>query len=269
MNSWLERARGPAAAALLALAAACSPQAPAASAVPQELNLYAAASLRDVLAELAPLLEAELSIKLVLNLGSSGDLARQIEAAGKADVFISADEQEMDRLDALGLVEVESRRDLLGNALVVIEAVGGSPHFKAPFEARQLAQDGIDQISLANVDSVPAGRYAKAWLEAQGVWPGLRGRIVPGVDVRAALAAVESGAVPAGIVYRTDAARSNKVRVVFEVPREQGPAIRYPIAQLRGRASAEASRRLIAWLATPAARARFERHGFVALGEGD
>jgi molybdate transport system substrate-binding protein len=128
MELGLERAtrRGRAflAAAALAALGACNDAGRSSAARTTEITLYAAASLRDVLTELAPDLERELGVELVLNLGSSGDLARQIGAAGKADVFFCADERDMDRLEALNLLEPGTRRDMLGNSLVVIEPQG-------------------------------------------------------------------------------------------------------------------------------------------------
>jgi len=272
MELGLERARtrglALVAAAALAALGACTDASPGSAPATAELRLHAAASLRDVLAELQPELERELGLELVLNLGSSGDLARQIVAAGQADVFFCADERDMDRLEALALLEPGTRRDMLGNSLVVIEPLGAASRFTAPFDAAQLGSAAIERLSLAHVEIVPAGRYARQWLEQQGVWPAVRERVVPGVDVRAALAAVESGAVQAGIVYRTESLRSKRVRVVHEVPREQAPRIVYPIAMLAECAQPQAARSLLDWLRSARARAAFERHGFGVIDEG-
>lgn len=231
-----------------------------------ELTLYAAASLRDALQELLPAGEASAGARVVLNLGSSGDLARQILAAGQADLFFSADEAELARVESAGLLEPGTRRALLSNQLVVIEPLDSGPTlFSEPFGPEQLAHPALELLSLADPDTVPAGKYARAWLESCGLWPALAARVLPGVDVRAALAAVESGAVRAGIVYRTDAARSSRVRQVFAVPHEVGPPIVYPLAVLAGRPATARARRLAEFLGSDVALAVFARHGFVPL----
>ena len=234
-----------------------------------ELTVYAAASLRDVLQELAPAAEIASGARIVFNFGSSGDLARQIVAGNQADLFFSADEKELERVEAAGLVEPGTRRALLSNQLVLIEPVDGGPSlFSAPFEPAQLADGRLEFLSLANTDTVPAGRYARAWLESRGVWTRVESRILPGVDVRAALAAVESGGARAGIVYRTDAARSKKVRIVHAVPLAQGPAISYPLAVLANRPEVARAQRLASFLGSPAALEVFERGGFIVQGRG-
>lgn len=229
-----------------------------------EVVVYAAASLRDALTELAPAAASRCGARLVFNFGSSGDLARQILAADQADLFFSADERELERVAAAGRVEDGACRALLSNQLVVIEpAVAGPSPFRTPFDPAQLAEFPL--VSLADPDTVPAGRYARAWLETRGTWPALAGRILPGVDVRATLAAVESGGVRAGIVYRTDAARSARVRVVFPVPLAEGPPIAYPLAVIAGRPAGVRARELAAFFASDEAMAVFERHGFMPL----
>jgi molybdate transport system substrate-binding protein len=122
----------------------------------------------------------------------------------------------------------------------------------------------VKRLALADTEAVPAGVYARRWLTSIGLWEELQDRVVPTLNVRAALAAVESENVDAGIVYRTDAAISKRVRVAFEVPRAEGPAIVYPLALLAasGRPAAAA---LVAHLVAPAARETYTRHGFVVL----
>lgn len=234
-----------------------------------ELVVCAAASLRDALLELAPAGAESCSARLVFNFGSSGDLARQIVAANQAELFFSADERELERVERAGLVVPGTRVALLSNQLVVIEPVDGAPTlFRTPFEPAQLADERLELLSLAQPESVPAGRYARAWLERRGVWDALAQRILPGVDARAALAAVESGGARAGIVYRSDALRSSRVRVVYAVPLAEGPPISYPLAVLAGRPELARARALAGFLASPRALSVFERHGFVLPGRG-
>lgn len=245
----------------LALAAACG----GAPAERPQIVVYAAASTRDALQALEPACERALGVELVFNFGSSGTLARQILAAAQADLFLSADEREMDEVERAGLLLAGTRVALLSNQLVVIEPAGAPTSFREPFEPAQLAGEGIARLSLADPASVPAGRYARAWLEARGAWDAVAGRVLPGVDVRAALAAVAAGGAPAGIVYRTDAARSSDVRVVHTIPLAEGPRIAYPLAAIAGRPAEREARAALDFLASPDARAAFEAEGFLFL----
>lgn len=249
---------------LAALSAACSHATTDSAAPRAELMVYAAASTRDALQALEADYERTHAVDLVFNFGSSGDLAKQIVAAAKADVFLSAGVKELDQVDAAQLVEPGTRKDLLSNQLVVIEPADAPSVFTQPFTLAQLGGAHVRQLSLANVETVPAGRYAKTWLEKAGVWPSVEARVLPGIDVRAALAAVESAGAQAGIVYRTDATLSRKVRVVFTVPASDAAPILYPVAALAGRQHTAEARAFVAFLASPAARDAFERFGFLA-----
>lgn len=243
--------------AVAVLAAGCS--APAGGGAVQ---VYAAASLRDVLSELAPICERQIGAPLLFNFGASSDLARQIRAAGRADLFLSADEAWMDEVEEAGLLEEGSRRPLLSNRLAVVALADSGLTVRS---AADLARPEIGRISLALPEAVPAGKYARQWLENAGVWAEVRQRVIPAVDVRAALAAVESGAVEVGVVYRTDARISSKIRVLHEVPQIEGFRISYPVAVIHDSPRAAAASRLEACLASLQARSVFERHGFLVL----
>src|SRR5262245_6114896 len=128
--------------------------------VPVELAVYAATSTRDVLQAMEAAYEHDHGVDLVFNFGSSGDLSNQIVAAAQADVFLSADEKEMDKVEGAKLVAAGTRRPLLSNQLVVIEPADGPSIFTTPFDPRQLAGSEVKLLSLANVETVPAGRYA-------------------------------------------------------------------------------------------------------------
>ena len=242
-------------AAALFLVAACGREAGKA----RHVKVFAAASLRDALSELTDVFEQRTGIEPVINFGSSGLLAVQIQQGGRADVFISAGDAEMDRLEAAGLVAEGTRVDLLSNQLVVVVPKGGP----ALASASELTGDWLRLLSIANPDGVPAGRYAKAWLESAGLWEELADRVLPGINVRGALAAVEYGGAEAGVVYRTDAAISDQVTVAFAVPLGEGPAINYPIAAILSRPRLGRARRFIEFLREPDSLAVFERHGFV------
>ncbi len=228
-----------------------------------ELCVFAAVSVRDALAEIVPAFEIEHGARVTTAFGASGDLARQILAGAPADVFLSADEAEMDRLEAAGRLVPCTRADLVANVLVVIEPSGHGT-FREPFDPSQLADHRVDRLSIGDPGTVPAGRYARAWLVGHGLWDAVSQRLVPAVDARAALAAVEAGAA-AGIVYATDAARSKRVRVVHVVT--DGPAITYPVGALARPGQESLAVTFLAHLASPASSAAFERHGFRAPGE--
>jgi molybdate transport system substrate-binding protein len=249
--------------ALAALTVVALSSVPSFSAEPIEVTVYAAASLRDVLVRLAPACEKRSGARftLIFNFGASGDLAMQIEAAGRADLFFSADEDRLDRLERKGLIEAGTRRSILSNRLVVIgPAQGGAAAIRS---AADLAGPAVRRIAIANPETVPAGKYARAWLERAGLWPAIEGRIVPALDVRAALAAVESGLVEAGVVYATDAAASRRARILFEVPAADAPRISYGVAALGGRPGAPILRAALECLTGSEAMAEFQRAGFI------
>lgn len=237
---------------------------------PVEIELYAAASLRDALRELAPALERATGTNVALNLGASSDLARQIVAANRADVYFSADEAWMDHVAEAGLVDAGSRRSPLSNRLVVVVPADSTLEVGS---AADLASPAVRRLSLAQPETVPAGKYAKAWLESRGQWEAVAERVVPALDVRAALAAAETGAVEAGVVYSTDVAgralargpwgHVDRVRVAYEVPENEGPRISYALAALAERPHLDVARAVVAWLAGPRAAPVFERFGFV------
>jgi len=233
----------------------------AAPAAAEEVVVYAAASLTDALREVARGFEAQTGHKIVFSLGGSNDLARQIKAGAPADVFFSADEAQMNGLEAAGLVNAADRVNVLSNLLVVIVPLASPAALK---QAPDLL--AVKHLAVADPAAVPAGVYARRWLEAVEIWGALKPRLVPTLNVRAALAAVESENADAGIVYRTDAALSKRVRIAFEVPRGQGPAIMYPLAPLAAAKKASVSA-FVRHLVSPAAREVYVRYGFIVLAE--
>ncbi|WP_295639125.1 molybdate ABC transporter substrate-binding protein [Novosphingobium sp.] len=229
-------------------------------------TVLAAASLQEALTEAADAFARARHPRPVLAFAASSALARQVQAGAPADMFVSADEQWMDALAAKRLIVAASRRDLVTNALVLIEPAAGSTRLAIargfPL-ARALGASG--RLALADPAAVPAGIYAKAALTSLGVWPSVAGRIAAAENVRAAMALVEHGQAPLGIVYATDALASAKVRVVARFPSASHPRIVYPvalIAPINGRAAnpeAEAFRR---FLLGREGQAILRRHGF-------
>lgn len=224
------------------------------------LRVSAAASLTDALQELAPAYQRQSGDALVFNFGGSSTLARQIEEAAPADVFISADELKMDRLEKRGLVVKASRRSILSNTLVIVMPNDSALKVASPAD---LLAPAIRNIAIAEPRSVPAGIYAKEYLVKLRLWDRIAKKVVPTDNVRAALAAVASANAEAGIVYKTDALTSRAVRIAYEVPRAAGPAISYPAAVLAESKAKAAAQRFLDFLQSPAARAVFRKYGFL------
>lgn len=215
--------------------------------------VLAAASLQEALEDASAAWQAEGHAAPVLSFAGTSALARQVEQGAPADVFFSADEEWMDTLARENLLKVETRRDMLGNDLVVIAQRGTKP--------LALSTLGQAKLALADPGAVPAGKYAKASLESLGLWSGLADNVVPAENVRAAMALVERGEAALGVVYATDALASDQVVVVERLPAESHAPIRYPAAVLAGSENPEAEAFLY-WLASDAADRIFAKHGF-------
>lgn len=227
-----------------------------------EITVFAAASMTDALREIAASHEKASGDKVRFNFAASNTLAQQIRAGAPADIFFSADEAKMDALAAAGLIATDTRRSLLGNSLVIVTPLDGI----AIARAADLAKPAVKRLSLGDPRAVPAGIYAKAWLEKAGLWAAVEAKVVPAESVRTALAVVESGDAEAGIVYKTDAAISRKVKVALAIPAAEGPEIRYPVAMVADSRNPAAARRFLVRLAAEEALAVFRKHGFVTTG---
>jgi molybdate transport system substrate-binding protein len=227
----------------------------------EDLSVFAAASLTESLQEIGHTYEQrQQATHLVFNFAASSALARQIQEGAPADVFFSADEAKMDGLEKKGLLVPGTRRRLLSNSLVIVVPQDG---WLAVSSAADLVDPKFGHIALAEPQTAPAGIYAKEFLKKQGIWSKLIDKVVPTENIRAALAAVESGNVDAGIVYKTDAAISKNVRVAYEVAVGQGPAISYPVAVVSDSRQTESAKRFVEFLASDTALAVFRRYGFL------
>jgi molybdate transport system substrate-binding protein len=188
-------------------------------------------------------------------------LARQIEASRGADLFVSADEEWMDYLDRKALLNKATRKDLLGNRLVLIGPAGGPVISLRPgFDLKGLLKGG--RLAIADPATVPAGKYGKEALTALHAWDGIA--LAPAENVRVALAYVARGEAPLGVVYETDARAEPKVGIAAVFPESSHPPIRYPAALTRD-ARPEA-RGFLDYLSSPAARAVFTGAGFEMPG---
>ena len=230
----------------------------------QDLFIFGAASLKEALSAVAKRYERETGVKVVESYAGSGLLARQIEHGAPADLFISADREWMDYLERRGLIRAETRVDLLSNRLVLIVPADSKASLVIRKGFPLAAALGKGRLAMANPDSVPAGRYARAALEALGVWATVSERVVRGENVRTALAYVARGEAPMGIVYRTDALAEPRVRILGEFDPGLHPPIVYPAAVLV-RDKSTLAKDALTFLGSPAGRRVWERHGFIVM----
>jgi len=234
-------------------------------AAPGEVVVFAAASLKNVLDEVDAEHQKATGKHAEISYAASSALAKQIENAAPADIFISADLKWMDYVDNKHLIDKSTRVNLLGNALVLIApkdstaTVTIAPNFPL---AQALGTSG--KLAMADPASVPAGIYGKAALTKLGVWDSVSGRVAAAENVRAALLLVSRGEAPLGIVYKTDAAVDPNVKVVATFPADSVPPIIYPMAVTANSKNPDA-KALAAYLRGPEARKIFEAGGFSVL----
>ena len=236
------------------------------AAEPEPLTVFAAASLKESLDEAATAYQKATGQPVRVSYAASSALARQIEQGAPADVFLSADLDWMDYLQQRNLVDTTTRRNLLGNTLVLVAPANGNT---TPLTLRngvdllpRLGQQG--RLALALTSSVPAGKYAKAAFESLGVWKSLQPRVAEAESVRAALMLIARSEAPLGVVYGSDAKAEPRVRVVATFPVNSHPPVIYPLARIASSRHAQAAA-FTQWLDTPAAAEIFRRHGFNVL----
>jgi len=237
---------------------------PVAAADSGPVTMFAAASLTDALGEIGKAYEAKTGTHVVFSFAASSVLARQIESSAGADLFMSADSDWMNYLDDRGLIAHATRRDLLGNHLVLVApsaaavSVAIAPHFDL------LGALHGGRLAIADPDSVPAGKYGRQALTSLGVWNRVVDHIAIAENVRAALAFVARGETPLGIVYTTDAMAEHAVRIAGTFPDNSHAAIVYPVALTKEAKPAAAD--FLKFLSSDTAIAIFKKDGFVVLG---
>ena len=227
------------------------------------VTVFAAASLADVLNAIGKSYEAETGNRVAFSFAASSTLARQIEASTGADMFISADTEWMNYLDNKGLMKHETRRNLLGNHIALIATADSKTRLKIAPHFNLVGVLAGGRLSIADPDSVPAGKYARQALTSLGVWSSVAGHLASAENVRVALAYVARGEAPLGIVYSTDALSEPKVRVVDTFPDDTHAPIVYPVALTRD-ASPDAAA-FLTFLSSPNAAATFTKAGFTVL----
>ncbi len=225
--------------------------------------ILAAASLQESLESASSAWTAKGHERPILSFAASSALARQIASGAPADLFLSADEEWMDYVQARNRIVPGTRTSFLYNQLVLIAPVASPVRLSITPRLPLARALGTGRLAMADPAAVPAGKYGKAALEKLGVWASVSGKVASAENVRAALALVERNAAPLGIVYATDAKASTKVRVVGTFPTSSHAPISYPIARLATSSSADAEgfRR---FLLSREGRVIFARHGFVS-----
>ncbi len=249
-----------AALALLVIAGGVVPAARA-----DDVVVFAAASLKEALDAINADRQKASGKHATISFAASSALAKQIEAAAPADVFISADLDWMDYLDKKDLIARDTRKNLLGNALVLVAPADANPSpvdIKADFPLAKLLNGG--KLAMADPHAVPAGKYGKAALTKLGVWDSVSGSVAAAENVRACLLLVARGEAPYGIVYKTDAAIEPRVKIVGTFPADSFPPITYPVAETAASKNPDAPA-FIAYLGSPDATKRFEHYGFTVL----
>lgn len=226
-----------------------------------EVTVFAAASLSDALVAIARRYEPASGDRIRFNFGASSMLARQIREGAPADVFFSADEAKMNDLAKEGMIDPATRATLLSNTLVIVTRIDADISIARPLD---LLQASVRRLAIAEPDTVPAGIYARVYLQKIGLWKQLASKLLPAENVRSALAAVVAGNADAGIVYKTDSLISKEVRVACEVPAWEEPRISYPIAILSSSRHPAAAAAWVNHLSSPEARAVFSRFGFLS-----
>lgn len=236
-----------------------------ATASADSLLVFAAASTRDALDEIAALFERESGHDVTLSYAGSSVLARQIQNGAPADVFLSANSDWMDVLDTDNLLAEGSRHDLLGNTLVLIAHDPAAAPVDLGSDTDLAARLGDGFLAMALVDAVPAGIYGKAALENLGLWQGVAAQVAQTDNVRAALALVSRGEARFGVVYGSDAVADPSVTLAATFPAASHPPITYPVAAIAGRDTA-AAKAFLTYLSGDSARAVFAAQGFTMPG---
>lgn len=227
---------------------------------PVLLHVSAAASLTDAMKDLADRYENEHpEVKIVYNFGSSGALQQAIQNGGETDLFFSAAQKQMDALDKDGLLAEGTRKDLLVNEVVLIVPKEGGLDL-ADFS--QVTAPEIKHIALGEPKGVPVGQYSEEVFTKLGILDAVKAKAVYGSDVRQVLSWVESGDAECGVVYATDAAVSDKVKVAAKAPADTHKPIIYPAAALKDSRHLEAAKDFLAFVSSDANRQVFETYGF-------
>lgn len=251
---------------IIALAAGLAAMiaAPLPASAQDTVTVFAAASLKNALDNINAAWKDESGKEAAISYAGSSALARQIEEGAPADVFISADLDWMAYLSEKNLTQKDTEINLIGNRIVLIAPADSAAEIEIAPGFDLAGALGDERLAMANIDAVPAGKYGKAALTALGVWDAVEGKVAQAENVRAALALVSAGEAPFGIVYQTDAAADDAVKIVAIFPEDTHDPIIYPAA-LTAEANAADAGAFLDYLKTPKAKELFEAQGFTVL----
>lgn len=239
-----------------------SVQEPAKEEKPVSLTISAAASLKDAMEEIKTAYTKEKpNVTITYNFGSSGSLQQQIEQGAEVDLFLSAAAKQMNALKDKGLIAEDTRKDLLGNRIVLV-----IPKDSAVItDFKDLAGDKVKKLALGEPKSVPVGQYGEEALKKMNLLDAVKLKVVYGRDVKEVLTWVETGNADAGIVYETDAKVSGKVKIAAAAPDGSYTPVVYPAAVIKASKNADSSKEFINYLYSSKAKPVFEKYGFVFL----
>jgi len=227
------------------------------------VTVSAAISLTDALEAVGQTFRRETGIDVRFNFAGSNVLARQIIDGAPVDVFISADEAQMRLAESAGAIQPGTRVDLLGNRLAIVVSRGiASVH-----SVKDLLRSEVKRIAIADPEAVPAGVYARQYLQAVGIWPQIQAKTVPVANVRAALTSADNGSVQAAIVYESDAATARSATLALVVSDSRAPTIVYPAAVTTASKNRADADRFITFLCGRAASDIFRKYAFIPLAE--
>ena len=228
-----------------------------------ELHVSAAASLTNAMNELAELYAKDNpNVKIVFNFGSSGALQQAIENGGETDLFFSAAQKQMNALDEKGELAEGTRRDLLRNEVVLIVPNDSDKNIS---DFNDVATDKVEKIALGEPKGVPVGQYSEEIFTALNILDTVKAKAVYGSDVRQVLAWTESGEVDCGVVYATDAAISNKVKVICAAPEDSHKPVIYPAAAIKASKNLDDAKKFLDFTGSDAAKKVFAKYGFASI----
>lgn len=237
-----------------------APQGPTDEAV--EINISAAASLTDALTEIQSEYAKQSNAILQYNFAASGALQKQIQEGAPCDLFISASKSHMDTLDEAGIINTESRKDLLGNALTLIAT---SEKAEVITDIMALTSADVESIAIGTPDSVPAGKYAQEALTSLGLWDEIQPKLIFAKDVRQVLEYVDTGNADCGLVYKSDAEMLETGVIVENAPDDSHAPIVYPAALIKEAPQSEAAAAFYEFIQNDYSKGIFEKYGFTVL----
>ncbi len=228
------------------------------------LTVSAAASLKDVMGKIkAQFIAENKNVDVVFNFGSSGALQQQIEQGDGIDIFISAASKQMDALETKQLLQENTRKNIIRNELVLVQ----SKDVQTISDFKDLTSEKVKKIALGEIKSVPAGQYALEVLDKLKITDAVKKKAIYGNDVKQVLTWVEAGDADAGIVYKTDALVSDKVKIVAEATADSHKPIVYPAAAIKSGKNIKQSETFLQFLCSDKAKALFEKYGFTFIGK--